>query len=208
MYANAKLIEAQAEMEQARARNERALAAIREAKAKQEEAIAKLKELDNEQKRAEIAELLKQYQRDQLEWELEYAQSQQDAINAQKSWELAYQQSLINYEKALVELKSLQATLASAQQTTLNQYIDDYKLAMKSYREAADKVTEKLRAWNDAVANQDVDDDFMNGEWCADIFSHINTEGNYCCIGSVWKYCLPYNDQTAHLLGTTEALEG
>lgn len=47
------------------------------------------------------------------------------------------------------------------------------------------------------------DDDFMNGEWCADIFSHINTEGNYCCIGSVWKYCLPYNDQTAHLLGTS-----
>ena len=164
VLANAELIKAQAEMERARARNERALAAINEARAKQEEAIATLKELDNEQKRAEIAELLKQYQRDQLEWELEYAQSQQDAINAQKSWELAYQQSLINYEKALVELKSLQATLASAQQTTLNQYIDDYKLAMKSYREAADKVTEKLRAWNDAVANQDVDDEFVQRE--------------------------------------------
>lgn len=47
------------------------------------------------------------------------------------------------------------------------------------------------------------DNDFMDGVWCADIFSHINTEGNYCCIGSVWEYCIPYNEQTAHLLGTT-----
>ena len=48
------------------------------------------------------------------------------------------------------------------------------------------------------------DNDFMDGVWCADIFSHINTEGNYCCIGSVWEYCIPYNEQTAHLFGTTD----
>ncbi|WP_289091141.1 hypothetical protein [uncultured Bacteroides sp.] len=50
------------------------------------------------------------------------------------------------------------------------------------------------------------DNDFMDGVWYADIFSHISTEGNYCCIGSVWEYCIPYNEQTAHLLGTTNNL--
>lgn len=39
-------------------------------------------------------------------------------------------------------------------------------------------------------------------EWFVDMFSHIDNDGLYACIGSVWKYCLPYNEQTAHLLGT------
>lgn len=39
-------------------------------------------------------------------------------------------------------------------------------------------------------------------EWFVDMFSHIDGNGSFACIGSVWKYCLPYNEQTAHLLGT------
>lgn len=41
-------------------------------------------------------------------------------------------------------------------------------------------------------------------EWFVDMFSHIDGNGSFACIGSVWKYCLPYNEQTAHLLGTEE----
>lgn len=40
--------------------------------------------------------------------------------------------------------------------------------------------------------------------WCCDIFSHKSKDGKYVCIGFYWKYCIPYNEQTAHLLGTTE----
>lgn len=41
--------------------------------------------------------------------------------------------------------------------------------------------------------------------WCADIFSHINKDdGSYMCVGSRWDECIPYNEETAHLLGTTE----
>jgi hypothetical protein len=41
--------------------------------------------------------------------------------------------------------------------------------------------------------------------WYADIFSHINKDdGSYMCIGSSWDECIPYNEQTDHLLGTTE----
>lgn len=44
-------------------------------------------------------------------------------------------------------------------------------------------------------------------KWRADLFSHMNKEGEFICIGYVWEQCIPYNEQTAHLLGTTENYE-
>ena len=50
------------------------------------------------------------------------------------------------------------------------------------------------------------DDD---GVWFAGIFSHLRGDGQFLCAGgNLWEQCLPYNDQTKHLLGTTDALEG
>ena len=42
--------------------------------------------------------------------------------------------------------------------------------------------------------------------WTANIFSHMNSYGEYVAIGCVggYTYCLPYNEETAHLLGTTD----
>lgn len=42
--------------------------------------------------------------------------------------------------------------------------------------------------------------------WTANIFSHMNSYGEYVAIGCVggYHYCLPYNDETAHLIGTTD----
>ena len=45
------------------------------------------------------------------------------------------------------------------------------------------------------------------GEWCLDIFSHKRKNGEFACIGSIWKQCIPYNEQTAHLLGTNKDWE-
>lgn len=40
--------------------------------------------------------------------------------------------------------------------------------------------------------------------WSIDFFSYKVSNG-YICTGDAWfKYCLPYNDETAHLLGTTD----
>ncbi|WP_415954847.1 hypothetical protein [Phocaeicola coprophilus] len=44
-------------------------------------------------------------------------------------------------------------------------------------------------------------------DWNADLFSHINKLGNFVCLGSSWVYCIPYNEQTAHLLGTNDNWE-
>lgn len=50
------------------------------------------------------------------------------------------------------------------------------------------------------------DDD---GVWFAGIFSHLRRDGQFFCAGgNLWEQCLPYNDQTKHLLGTTDDLEG
>lgn len=48
--------------------------------------------------------------------------------------------------------------------------------------------------------------DYYNMEWNCDTFSHIKQEGpfTYVCIGSEWKCCIPYNDETKHLVGTTD----
>ena len=48
--------------------------------------------------------------------------------------------------------------------------------------------------------------DYNNMEWSCDILSHIKQEDPfpYVGIGSEWKCCIPYNDDTKHLVGTTE----
>lgn len=48
------------------------------------------------------------------------------------------------------------------------------------------------------------DDKFSN--WYCNIFSHYrdNKEFPIYCTFSMFKYCVPYNDETKHLVGTTE----
>ena len=41
--------------------------------------------------------------------------------------------------------------------------------------------------------------------WTADLFSHIdNSIGKVCCSVFLWKQCVPYNDETKHLAGTSD----
>lgn len=45
-------------------------------------------------------------------------------------------------------------------------------------------------------------------KWSIDFFSYKVSNG-YICTGDAWfGYCLPYNEETAHLLGTTDDWEG
>ena len=42
--------------------------------------------------------------------------------------------------------------------------------------------------------------------WACDLFSNIigGDECMYHCVGSYYRYCIPYNDDTKHLVGTKE----
>lgn len=46
--------------------------------------------------------------------------------------------------------------------------------------------------------------DTMDSIWKADFFSHMGESNRFACTGGCsWRYCLPYNEKTAKLLGTT-----
>lgn len=41
--------------------------------------------------------------------------------------------------------------------------------------------------------------------WICNYFSHM-CENYYVCLGGdIWTYCIPYNDETKHLVGTSKA---
>ena len=53
--------------------------------------------------------------------------------------------------------------------------------------------------------------DDCESEWQCDLFSHINDEPiyepvlfHYKCTGCSYRYCIPYNDETKHLVGTID----
>lgn len=54
----------------------------------------------------------------------------------------------------------------------------------------------------DKVLVRDTDEQ----SWCANYFSHYKNDPEYfyVCINGIYHYCIPYNEHTAHLLGTTD----
>ena len=48
--------------------------------------------------------------------------------------------------------------------------------------------------------------DDMSHTWKCNLFSNIIKDGSYPykCVGNAYTYCIPYNDDTKHLVGTTE----
>lgn len=53
----------------------------------------------------------------------------------------------------------------------------------------------------DKVLVRDFDDD----PWRAIHYSHFDEMQKHYCGNSYWAQCIPYNENTAHLLGTTKA---
>ena len=54
----------------------------------------------------------------------------------------------------------------------------------------------------DRVLVRDVDTDY----WKAGIYSHYAgiCEYRYVCVANLYRQCIPYNDETKHLVGTTD----
>lgn len=50
--------------------------------------------------------------------------------------------------------------------------------------------------------------DFGSQAWQVSLFGYKDSDFYYCCNGCGWNQCIPYNEKTAHLLGTTDNWEG
>lgn len=45
---------------------------------------------------------------------------------------------------------------------------------------------------------------FFDGVWCCDLYSHYSESKDNICVGVRVRRVIPYNDETKHLVGTTE----
>lgn len=50
--------------------------------------------------------------------------------------------------------------------------------------------------------------DFGSQAWQVSLFGYKDSDSYYCCNGRGWNQCIPYNEETAHLLGTTGEWKG
>lgn len=50
--------------------------------------------------------------------------------------------------------------------------------------------------------------DFESQAWQVSLFGYKDSDFYYCCNGCGWNQCIPYNEETAHLLGTTGEWKG
>lgn len=50
--------------------------------------------------------------------------------------------------------------------------------------------------------------DFGSQAWQVSLFGYKDSDSYYCCNGCGWNQCIPYNEKTAHLLGTTGEWKG
>ena len=60
-----------------------------------------------------------------------------------------------------------------------------------------------LNPYEKVLVKYSLDCDF---DWECDLFSHIDNKDDefpYHCVGSNYIYCIPYNNETKHLIGTT-----
>lgn len=60
-----------------------------------------------------------------------------------------------------------------------------------------------LKPFDKVLVKYSLDCDF---DWECDLFSHIGNKDDefpYHCVGTNYRYCIPYNDETKHLVGTT-----
>ena len=77
------------------------------------------------------------------------------------------------------------------------------KISAPWYKKEREKKfnTKKLQSFDKVLVR-----DSLNDTWRCSLFSHIIKNDNfpYKCVGNAFVYCIPYNDKTKHLVGTTD----
>lgn len=99
-----------------------------------------------------------------------------------------------------------------------------YRLATDSEKQQLfDAIAKENKRWN--PENKTIEDlpkkcelepfqkvlvrDRYTDEWMAGFFSHyIESSKDFVCTSGSWRQCIPYNDKTKHLLGTTDEWKG
>ena len=46
--------------------------------------------------------------------------------------------------------------------------------------------------------------DSNSGTWRANFYSNLDNTKDHVCISGIWNQCIPYNEETKHLVGTNK----
>ena len=110
-------------------------------------------------------------------------------------------QMQINIEQ-LEELKEYVGQLMKVNQSVINN-LEDMVKDLKRSCELEKTPKHEFKSF-DKVLVRNSDD----AEWHVDFFSHYNRkDGHIRCATHYWNECIPYNEETAHLVGTTDSYE-
>ena len=130
-----------------------------------------------------------------------------DAIVSKVLINVRYEDHEVHYnEYRFGHNRSLRLATDSEKQ----QLFDALEKKGKAWDAEKKKIIALKKKWTpkpfDRVITRNDDDDI----WTANIFSHMDSHGEYVTIGCVggYIYCIPYNEETAHLLGTTDEWKG
>ena len=113
-----------------------------------------------------------------------------------------------NLQQFSVSKNSARLATEKEKQKFVNILKDSKELKAKVYLKRFFGIEEKqeyeFNPFDKVIVRDDSDD-----IWQANIFSHKekDVEYPYRCINGGYHECIPYNDQTAHLLGTTDNWE-
>lgn len=105
--------------------------------------------------------------------------------------------SIKNIRKATKEEKQ---TIINALRLSKNELAKEYLKRFFNYKEEY-----KFEPFDKVLVR-----DGCEEKWLLSFFSYYDDEQDikFCCLTTHWNYCIPYNEETKHLLGTTEDWEG
>lgn len=113
--------------------------------------------------------------------------------------ELIYVENYWIYENARIATEEERQKLIDALKSSKEPQANEY---LKRFFGIEEKPKCEFKPF-DKVLVRDLDFNI----WYNDIFSFRDKDGKYMCIGEKWDECIPYNEETAHLLGTTDNFE-
>ena len=102
-----------------------------------------------------------------------------------------------------VAIKAIKTSLATEKEKQL--LFSALAMGGKTWDAEKKEIVDLKIKWTPKTFDRVITRDFDDGVWSANIFSHMNSQGEYVSIGCVegYAYCLPYNEETAKLIGTT-----
>ena len=123
------------------------------------------------------------------------------AINAKNTYHLSYPDVL-----CYVNNISIQRIATEEEKQKLLKVIDESGYVWDEEKLELRKKEHEFKPFDKVIGRMT---SALDGEWCIGLYSHYNEKYKaFITTSGMYNQCVPYNEETAHLLGTTEEYNG